>query len=57
MTDDGEIIVSSFDLNPSDRVSFLPGYKILIDGIIKTGEVSLAIVKLSGGSIPRISFP
>ena len=57
LTDDGEKIVSSFDLNPGDRVSFLPGDKIPIDGVIESGEASLDVVKLTGESVPRMSGP
>ena len=57
ITDDGEVIVSSFDLSPGDRVSFLPGDKIPIDGVIETGEASLDVVKLTGESVPRMSGP
>ena len=57
LTDDGEVIVSSFDLNAGDRVSFLPGDKIPIDGVIETGEASLDVVKLTGESVPRHSGP
>ena len=57
LTDDGEVIVSSFDLTPGDRVSFLPGDKIPIDGVIESGEASLDVVKLTGESVPRISGP
>ena len=57
LTEDGEVIVSSFDLNPGDRVSFLPGDKIPIDGVIETGEASLDVVKLTGESVPRMSGP
>ena len=57
ITDDGEVIVSSFDLTPGDRVSFLPGDKIPIDGVIESGEASLDVVKLTGESVPRMSGP
>ena len=57
ITDDGEVIVSSFDLSPGDRVSFLPGDKIPIDGVIESGEASLDVVKLTGESVPRMSGP
>ena len=57
ITDEGEVIVSSFDLSPGDRVSFLPGDKIPIDGVIDSGEASLDVVKLTGESVPRISGP
>ena len=57
LTEDGEKIVSSFDLSPGDRVSFLPGDKIPIDGVIESGEVSLDVVKLTGESVPRMSGP
>ena len=57
ITDKGEVIVSSFDLSPGDRVSFLPGDKIPIDGVIDSGEASLDVVKLTGESVPRISGP
>ena len=57
LTEDGEKIVSSFDLNPGDRVSFLPGDKIPIDGVIESGESSLDVVKLTGESVPRMSGP
>ena len=57
LTDEGEVIVSSFDLNAGDRVSFLPGDKIPIDGVIETGEASLDVVKLTGESVPRHSGP
>ena len=53
ITDDGEVIVSSFDFSPGDRVSFLPGDKIPIDGVIESGEASLDVVKLTGESVPR----
>jgi len=57
ITDDGEVVVSSFDLSPGDRVSFLPGDKIPIDGVIESGEASLDVVKLTGESVPRMSGP
>ena len=57
ITDNGEVIVSSFDLSPGDRVSFLPGDKIPIDGVIESGEASLDVVKLTGESVPRMSRP
>ena len=57
ITDNGEVIVSSFDLSPVDRVSFLPGDKIPIDGVIESGEASLDVVKLTGESVPRMSGP
>ena len=57
LTDDGEKIVSSFDLTAGDRVSFLPGDKIPIDGVIESGEASLDVVKLTGESVPRMSGP
>ena len=55
ITDEGEKIVSSFDLNSGDRVIFLPGDKIPIDGVIESGEASLDVVKLTGESVPRHS--
>ena len=57
LTDDGEVIVSSFDLKSGDRVVFLPGDKIPIDGVIETGEASLDVVKLTGESVPRMAVP
>lgn len=57
LTEDGEKIVSSFDLTSGDRVSFLPGDKIPIDGVIESGEASLDVVKLTGESVPRMSGP
>ena len=57
LTDDGEVIVSSFDLTAGDRVVFLPGDKIPIDGVIESGEASLDVVKLTGESVPRHSGP
>ena len=57
LTDDGEVIVSSFDLTAGDRVVFLPGDKIPIDGMIESGEASLDVVKLTGESVPRHSGP
>ena len=57
LTDQGEVIVSSFDLSAGDRVVFLPGDKIPIDGVIESGEASLDVVKLTGESVPRHSGP
>ena len=57
LTDEGEVIVSSFDLTAGDRVVFLPGDKIPIDGVIESGEASLDVVKLTGESVPRHSGP
>ena len=57
LTEDGEKIVSSFDLSAGDRVSFMPGDKIPIDGVIESGEASLDVVKLTGESVPRMSGP
>ena len=57
ITVEGEVIVSSFDLSPGDRVSFLPGDKIPVDGVIESGEASLDVVKLTGESVPRMSGP
>ena len=57
LTQDGEKVVSSFDLSSGDRVSFMPGDKIPIDGVIESGEASLDVVKLTGESVPRMSGP
>ena len=57
ITDQGEVIVSSFELSAGDRVSFLPGDKVPIDGVIESGVASLDVVKLTGESVPRMSRP
>ena len=48
ITDQGEVIVSSFELSAGDRIAFLPGDKVHIDGVIESVVNKLDFVKLTG---------